>query len=165
MSFTVMGFSHIKSVFYPRVIHAPKQPFSAFNTDITPTTAGIRLLRQSVAYVIVHFCMYITLPHKLFRSCCCGAADLRQSKALLTSDPPLCLSLSLTHRYTLALSRTHVIYQLVSGAQLTDSKGSFSLLGFLKKRKGKKIKHFLSHGKVTGMDLCGGGGSGGGSYR
>lgn len=125
-----MGFSHIKSVFYPRVIHAPKQPFSAFNTDITPTTAGIRLLRQSVAYVIVHFCMYITLPHKLFCSCCCGAADLRQSKALLTSDPPLCLSLSLTHRYTLALSRTHVIYQLVSGAQLTDSKGSFSLLGF-----------------------------------
>lgn len=118
----------------------PKQPFSAFNTDITPTTADIRLLRQSVAYVIVHFCMYITLPHKLFRSCCCGAADLRQSKALLTSaPPPPSLSLSLTHRYTLALSRTHVIYQLVSGAQLTDSKGSFSLLGFLKKkRKGKK---------------------------
>lgn len=94
-----MGFSHIKSVFYPRVIHAPKQPFSAFNTDITPTTAGIRLLRQSV-----HFCMYITLPHKLFRSCCCGAADLRQSKALLTSDPPY---VSLSHSHTDTHSHCH----------------------------------------------------------
>lgn len=84
----------------------PKQPFSAFNTDITPTTAGIRLLRQSVAYVIVHFCMYITLPHKLFRSCCCGAADLRQSKALLTSDPPS-VSLSLTHTQIHTRTVTH----------------------------------------------------------
>lgn len=89
--------------------------------------------------------MYITLPHKLFRSCCCGAADLRQSKALLTSDPPLCLSLSLTHRYTLALSRTHVIYQLVSGAQLTDSKGSFSLLGFFKKKGKEKRSSAFFH--------------------
>lgn len=105
LSFTVMGFSHIKSVFYPRVIHAPKQPFSAFNTDITPTTAGIRLLCQFVAYIIVHFCMYITLPHKLFRSCRCGAADLRQSKALLTSDPPY-VSLSHTQIHTRTATHT-----------------------------------------------------------
>lgn len=40
-----------------------------------------------------------------------------------------------------------MICQLVSDAQLTHSKESFSLLGF--KKKEKKIKRFLSQGRVN----------------
>lgn len=92
-------------LFQVTIIH-PKQRFNASNTDSEPTShhQPSPTLTQSVAYIIVHLCIYITLPHQLFRSCCVGAVDLRQSKALLTSD-------SLTH--TLAL--THTRHDLPTG--------------------------------------------------
>lgn len=59
----------------------PKQPFRAVNTDSTATIQhqASPSLKQSVAYVIVHNCLY-TSPS--LSSCCGGAVDLRQSKAL-----------------------------------------------------------------------------------
>lgn len=107
-SFTLMGFNHIKSVLLSEC--HPEQPFSASNTDSTPTTVNISRspsLSDSVAYIIVHLCIYITLPRQLFRSCCVGAEDLRQSKALLTPDPQ---SLSLSHTHAHANTRivTHM---------------------------------------------------------
>lgn len=95
--------------------------FSASNTDSSPTTVNISRLRHSLSLLHTYCSLvyiHVTLPRQLFCSCCVGAVDLRQSKALLTDS----LSLSLIH--TLALTHTHThngICQLVCDAQLTDS--------------------------------------------
>lgn len=137
MSFTLLGFNHIKSLLSEGCL-CTQNSLSVLVIQTVhrlQSTSAALSLTQSVAYIIVHLCIYITLPRQLFCSCCVGAADLRQSKALLTSDSHTHThthTLSHTHTNTFTRSLTHThdeICQLVSGAQLTDCEESFSLLG------------------------------------
>lgn len=64
---SLVGFNHIKRVCYRRVVNAPIY-FSACNIDSTPSSQQQPSLSrsQSVAYINVHLCIYITLPRHLF---------------------------------------------------------------------------------------------------